>query len=245
MPRRSTKQRKPHKQRGGGYNRPSEYFGVSSGQYLDANDTALSPRAANPAVARAGIPVRGHGTTDVTHIQSGGGYNRPSEYFGVPSGQYLDANDPALAHHTSNHPLVARAVIPVRGIIGATEATHMTGGGRKRRSCRRNRKARKVLSRRRHTNSHQVGGAPSDPLGGGTGGANAAAMWNGGSLSLFGGSKPDGGDSKAYTAQPTARTSTETNLARDALDVSGEVTGLQTGGRPTETTYRRVKMKRL
>ena len=230
MPRRSMKQRK---QRGGGYNRPSEYFGVSSGQYLDANDHALTPRASNPAVARAEIPVRGNGGTELTHIQTGGGYYRPHKYFGVSSGQYLDANDSALTPRASN-PAVARAEIPVRG-NGGTGLTHIqtggaggAGGARKRRSRRRNHKVRNVLSRRRRathqsrrrrnrrTRARQVGGAVRMPT------------------EYF------GRDSKAYTGHANASASTDTNLARNALDISGEVTGLQTGGGPggggTETT---------
>ena len=216
MPRRSMKQRK---QRGGGKSLPGEYFGMSSGQYLDANNHALTPRASNPAVARAEIPVRGNGGTKLTHNQTGGGYYRPHKYFGMSSGQYLDANDPALTPRASN-PAVARAGIPVRG-NGGTGLTHIqtggAGGARKRRSRRRNRKARNVLSRRRRatrqsrrrsrrTRARQVGGAVRMP------------------------SEYFGRDSKAYTGHANASASTDNNLARNALDISGEVTGLQTGG---------------
>ena len=75
MPRRSMKQRK---QRGGGYNLPSEYFGSPSGQYLDASDPALAPRASNPTIARAEHAVTGNASTELTGIQTGGARKRRS-----------------------------------------------------------------------------------------------------------------------------------------------------------------------
>ena len=74
MPRRT----KTRQQRGGSYNRPSEYFGVNSGQYVDATDPALSPRAHDPTMARAVTPVRGNASTSVTGIQTGGSRKRRS-----------------------------------------------------------------------------------------------------------------------------------------------------------------------
>ena len=55
---------------GGGTHMPSEYFGHSSGAYLDANDPALSLATLDNTVARAEHAVLG----DVTGIQTGGSH---------------------------------------------------------------------------------------------------------------------------------------------------------------------------
>jgi hypothetical protein len=68
--------RRRRSQRGGSYNRPSEYFGVNSGQYVDYTDPSLTPRAHDPTVARAVIPVRGNASAGVTGIQTGGARRR-------------------------------------------------------------------------------------------------------------------------------------------------------------------------
>ena len=76
MPR---KQRKSTKQqRGGGYHYPNEYFGHSSGAYLDASDPHMTPRASDASMARAEHAIRGD--VNVTGIQTGGGgTHMPSE----------------------------------------------------------------------------------------------------------------------------------------------------------------------
>ena len=75
MPRR-TRQKQKQQRGGSSYHMPSEYFGHQSGAFLDATDPAMAPRAADPVMARAEIPVRGNAFTDLTGIQTGGARTR-------------------------------------------------------------------------------------------------------------------------------------------------------------------------
>ena len=163
MPRRSMKQRK-YKQNGGGYHMPSEYFGHESGAFGDLANVESSIANTESTIAnlaRQELNVFGNDFSQLTGIQTGGArkrrrrksrkqrggnYNRPSEYFGSNSGQYVDQT---LANTESAIANLARQEINVLENDFSQPTGIQTGGARAGQRRRRSyRKRRRAASRR-------------------------------------------------------------------------------------------------